>query len=96
MTILQEAHGVGRAVGIAVLAPGQIVFSAVRGLLRMLTRVERAEVTGPVGITKEVNRAAESGLVPALRLVGALGAFFFPLFALASILVVVFGRRSKT
>jgi regulator of sigma E protease len=66
---------VGEAAKLAVVAPAEVVYESLRGLGRMLSGKEKAELSGPVGIVKEVAVVAGFGAGHLLRLLGALSAY---------------------
>jgi regulator of sigma E protease len=70
-----EPVGVGEAAVMSVVAPPRIVYELVRGLARMITGQEKPELSGPVGITKEMAKAVRSGPGPAFELLGILSAY---------------------
>lgn len=64
-----------RAAVLALERPPQIVAGLVVGLARIIRGVEKPELSGPVGITKEIKRALESGFDEFLYILGALSAY---------------------
>jgi regulator of sigma E protease len=66
---------VGEAAKLSVIEPPQIVAELVKGLARMVTGKEKPELSGPVGITREMAKAVRSGPGPAFELLGALSAY---------------------
>ncbi len=70
-----EPVTVKEAVFLSVIEPPRVVYELVRGLGRMVTGKEKPELSGPVGITKEMAKAVRSGPGPAFELLGALSAY---------------------
>jgi regulator of sigma E protease len=70
-----EPVSVGEAVALSVVEPPKIVIELVRGLARVVTGKEKPELSGPVGITREMAKAVRSGPGPAFELLGALSAY---------------------
>ena len=66
---------VGQAAILAVEKPPQIVAGLVVGLARIFRGQEKAELSGPVGITKEIARALKSSFADYLHILGALSAY---------------------
>ena len=50
---------VGEAVAISIARPAEVVYRLVVGLGRIVTGKEKASLTGPVGISKEIGKAAQ-------------------------------------
>jgi regulator of sigma E protease len=71
----QQPVTIGEAATLSVVAPPRIVIELVKGLGRMVTGKEKPELSGPVGITKEVAKAVRSGPGPAFELLGMLSAY---------------------
>jgi regulator of sigma E protease len=71
----QEPVGFGEAALLSVVEPPRIVYELVHGLARMVTGQEKPELSGPVGITKEMAKAVRNGPGPAFELLGALSAY---------------------
>ncbi len=70
-----EPVGIGEAAALSVIEPPRIVIELVKGLGRMVTGKEKPELSGPVGITKEMAKAVRSGPGPAFELLGMLSAY---------------------
>jgi regulator of sigma E protease len=70
-----EPVTVREAAVISLVEPPRIVIELVKGLGRMVTGREKPELSGPVGITKEMAKAVRSGPGPAFELLGALSAY---------------------
>ena len=66
---------VGQAALLAVKEPPKVVIGLVKGLARMLSFKEKPELSGPVGIGKEMAAAAKDGAHTYLKLLGALSAY---------------------
>lgn len=66
---------VGQAAILAVKEPPKVVIGLVKGLARMLSFKEKPELSGPVGIGKEMAAAAKDGAHTYLKLLGALSAY---------------------
>jgi regulator of sigma E protease len=67
--------GVPEAAKLAVVEPAIVVYESLRGLARMLTLQEKPELSGPVGIVKDVAKVARQGAGKLLRFLGALSAY---------------------
>lgn len=67
--------GVGQAAILSVKEPPKVVYNLVRGLARMFAGKEKPELSGPVGIVKEVGAAAKEGAHTYLKLLGLLSAY---------------------
>ena len=65
----------GEAAVLAVKEPPKVVIGLVKGLARMLSFKEKPELSGPVGIGKEMAAAAKDGAHTYLKLLGALSAY---------------------
>jgi regulator of sigma E protease len=66
---------VGQAALLSVQRPPMVVYELVRGLARMVTFKDKPQLSGPVGIVREVGNAAKDGVHPYLMLLGALSAY---------------------
>jgi regulator of sigma E protease len=66
---------VGQAAILSVKEPPKVVYNLVRGLARMIAGKEKPELSGPVGIVKEVGAAAKDGAHTYLKLLGLLSAY---------------------
>lgn len=66
---------VGQASILAITEPPKVVIGLVKGLARMLSLKEKPELSGPVGIGKEIAAAAKDGAHTYLKLLGALSAY---------------------
>jgi regulator of sigma E protease len=64
----------GQAAVLAITEPPKVVIGLVKGLARMLSFKEKPELSGPVGIGKEM-AAAKDGAHTYLKLLGALSAY---------------------
>ncbi|HSC87451.1 MAG TPA: M50 family metallopeptidase [Polyangiaceae bacterium] len=62
----------GEAARAAVIQPAAIVALTVRSLYRMITGREEGQLTGPIGIMRETEKAAELGLPVYLSIIGFL------------------------
>lgn len=67
--------GVKEALVESIVKPAQVVQALVVGLARIITREEKAELTGPIGIVKETGKAIDSGIAHGLRFLGVLSAY---------------------
>jgi regulator of sigma E protease len=65
----------GQAAVLAVKEPPKVVYGLVKGLARILSMKEKPELSGPVGIGKEMAAAAKDGAHTYLKLLGALSAY---------------------
>jgi len=65
----------GQAAVLAVTEPPKVVYNLVKGLARMIGGKEKPELSGPVGIGKEMASAARSGASDYLKLLGGLSAY---------------------
>jgi regulator of sigma E protease len=70
-----EPVSLGEAAALSVVEPPRIVVELVKGIARMVTGKEKPELSGPVGITREMAKAVRSGPGPAFELLGALSAY---------------------
>lgn len=66
---------VPQAMLLSVKEPPKVVYNLVRGLARMLSGREKPELSGPVGIVREVGAAAQDGAHTYLKLLGLLSAY---------------------
>lgn len=66
---------IGTAAILALEQPPKIVAGLVTGLARIIRGQEKAELSGPVGITKEIARALKSSFADYLYILGALSAY---------------------
>lgn len=71
----REPVAVGEAVSISIARPADVVYRLVVGLGRIITGKEKASLTGPVGISKEIGKAAHRGLDDYLNILGMLSAY---------------------
>jgi len=69
------AVGPVEAARMSLVEPPRIVYDLVRGLARTITGKEKPELSGPVGITREMAKAVQSGPGPAFILLGMLSAY---------------------
>jgi regulator of sigma E protease len=91
--------GVATALGEGCVAPAEVMLATCRGFARMFAGTERTDMAGPVGIVRETSHTAErNGRWAALRLAGALGAYFWPLTIVWSLIMSPGGggRRRRT
>jgi regulator of sigma E protease len=63
------------ALSISVARPAEVVYRLVVGLGRIATGKEKASLTGPVGISREIGKAAHRGLDDYLYILGMLSAY---------------------
>ena len=73
--VYHQDLSVGQAALLAVKEPPKVVIGLVKGLARMLSFKEKPELSGPVGIGKEMAAAAKDGAHTYLKLLGALSAY---------------------
>jgi regulator of sigma E protease len=66
---------VGQAAVLSVTEPPKIVVGLVKGLSRIITLKDKPELSGPVGIGKDIANAAKDGAHTYLKLLGALSAY---------------------
>lgn len=71
----REPVAVAEAVTISIARPADVVYRLVVGLGRIITGKEKASLTGPVGISKEIGKAASRGLDDYLNILGMLSAY---------------------
>ncbi|MBL8613052.1 MAG: site-2 protease family protein [Myxococcales bacterium] len=67
--------GVGEAALLSVKEPPRVVIGLIQGLVRIVTGKDKPELSGPVGITKEVAAAVRSGAGDAFKLLGMISAY---------------------
>lgn len=70
-----EPVTVGQAALLSVKEPPKVVYNLVKGLARMIAGKEKPELSGPVGIVREVGAAAKDGPHTYLKLLGLLSAY---------------------
>ncbi len=70
-----EKVGIPKAAVLSLTEPPKVVYALVRGLVRMATGKEKAELSGPVGIVKETAGAVRSGAGATFHFLGALSAY---------------------
>ena len=70
-----EPVGVAQAALLSVKKPPKVVYELVKGLARMIAGKEKPELSGPVGIVREVGNAAKDGAHTYLMLLGLLSAY---------------------
>jgi regulator of sigma E protease len=70
-----EPVGVSQAALLSVKEPPKVVYNLVKGLARMVAGKEKPELSGPVGIVREVGAAAKDGPHTYLKLLGLLSAY---------------------
>ncbi|MEY2929306.1 MAG: hypothetical protein RL033_55 [Pseudomonadota bacterium] len=63
------------AVTLSVIQPAQVVYRFIVGLGRIVTGKEKASLQGPVGISREIGKAAHRGLDDYLYILGLLSAY---------------------
>src|SRR5439155_12783204 len=66
---------VGQAAVLSLKQPPKVVYGLVKGLARMIAGKEKPELSGPVGIVKEVGAAARDGIHTYLGFLGVLSAY---------------------
>jgi regulator of sigma E protease len=74
-TTRREAVAVSEALSISVVRPAEVVYHLVIGLGRIVTGKEKASLTGPVGISREIGKAAHRGLDDYLYILALLSAY---------------------
>ncbi len=67
--------GIGEAAKRSVIEPPMVVYGTIRGISRWISGKEKAEMSGPPGIVKEIARAAREGPGVFFDLLGALSAY---------------------
>lgn len=65
----------GEAISISIARPADVVYRLVMGLGRIITGKEKASLTGPIGISKDIGEAAHRGLDDYLNILGILSAY---------------------
>lgn len=65
----------GEVLAASFAGPFEVVRGIVRGTVRMFSGSEKPELSGPVGITKEVNAAAQDNTGTFLRLIAGLASY---------------------
>ncbi len=70
-----EPVGVSKAALLSVQKPPKVVYELVKGLARIIAGKEKPELSGPVGIVREVGKSAEEGPHAYLMLLGLLSAY---------------------
>ena len=78
--------GIGGAVGKAAAMPFGVIASTAKAFAHLFAGTERPEISGPVGIVKETGKAQEEGFGTAMKLVGLLAAYVWPILTLAAFL----------
>jgi regulator of sigma E protease len=66
---------VGEAATMSLIEPPKFVYEQLRGLARTITGKEKPDFAGPVGITKEMAKAVQSGPGPAFILLAMLSTY---------------------
>jgi regulator of sigma E protease len=66
---------VGEAAKLSIVAPAMVVYDSLHGLGRMIMGKEKAELSGPVGIVRQVAIVAGLGAGQLFRLLGGLSAY---------------------
>jgi regulator of sigma E protease len=74
-TTRREPVALPAAMSISVLRPAEVVYRLVVGLSRIITGQEKPSLTGPVGIGREIGKAAHRGLDDYLYILGMLSAY---------------------
>jgi regulator of sigma E protease len=74
-TTRREPVAVSEALSISVVRPAEVVYRLVIGLGRIVTGKEKASLTGPVGISREIGKAAHRGLDDYLYILALLSAY---------------------
>ena len=86
--------GIGEALATGFVAPIHVWSAGARGLVRAFDGGADAEMTGPVGVVRETNRASQRTLGDAAKLAGALASYFFYVVLVAS--AILFPRPRKS
>jgi regulator of sigma E protease len=71
----REPVAVSDALSISIARPAEVVYQLVAGLGRIITGKEAVSLTGPVGIGKQIGKAAHRGLDDYLNILGLLSAY---------------------
>jgi regulator of sigma E protease len=71
----REPVAVSAALSISIARPAEVVYQLVAGLGRIITGKEAVSLTGPVGIGKQIGKAAHRGLDDYLNILGLLSAY---------------------
>lgn len=74
-TTRREPVAVSDALSISIVRPAEVVYRLVVGLGRIATGKEKASLTGPVGISREIGKAAHRGLDDYLYILALLSAY---------------------
>jgi regulator of sigma E protease len=71
----REPVAVSAALSISIARPAEVVYQLVAGLGRIITGKEAVSLTGPVGIGKQIGKAAHRGFDDYLNILGLLSAY---------------------
>lgn len=71
----REPVAVSEALSMSIVRPAEVVYRLVIGLGRIVTGKEKASLTGPVGISREIGKAAHRGLDDYLYILAMLSAY---------------------
>ena len=71
----REPVAIPDALSISIARPAEVVYQLVAGLGRIITGKEAVSLTGPVGIGKQIGKAAHRGLDDYLNILGLLSAY---------------------
>jgi regulator of sigma E protease len=74
-TTRREPVAISDALSISIVRPAEVVYRLVIGLGRIVTGKEKASLTGPVGISREIGKAAHRGLDDYLYILALLSAY---------------------
>jgi regulator of sigma E protease len=74
-TTRREPVAVSEALSMSIVRPADVVYRLVIGLGRIVTGKEKASLTGPVGISREIGKAAHRGLDDYLYILAMLSAY---------------------
>jgi len=74
-TTRREPVAIPDALSISIVRPAEVVYHLVAGLGRIATGKEKASLTGPVGISREIGKAAHRGLDDYLYILAMLSAY---------------------
>jgi regulator of sigma E protease len=72
--------------------PARVLYNAGIGLIQLFTGRVEGELAGPVAISREISRTGDRGDL--LTFLGALNAYYLPIFVLASVVAMPRRRRS--
>lgn len=71
----REPVAMSDALSISIVQPAEVVYQLVAGLGRIITGKEAVSLTGPVGIGKQIGKAAHRGMDDYLYILGLLSAY---------------------